>query len=372
MLVAACGTDDETEPAPEPEAVTPESTPEEPEPEPQPEEPEPEADTPEPSPEPGPVEPAEFETLVTGLDIPWDLVFLPDGRALVSERNTARVLEVTEDGDVSEVGTVPDVEPGGEGGLHGLEYQDGWLYAYLTASDDNRVVRMELDDGLGEPEVVIDGIPKAGIHNGGRMAFGPDGMLYIAAGDADEPSRAQDVETPAGKILRLEPDGSVPDDNPFDGSPVWSYGHRNVQGLAFDDDERLWASEFGTDIWDELNIIEPGENYGWPEVEGIAEDERFVDPEVQWGNVEASPSGIAYVRDTIFLAALRGQRLWQVPVPDGEAGEPQDFAVGEYGRLRDVTLAPDGTLWILTNNTDGRNPDGPGPDDDRILRVTLE
>jgi glucose/arabinose dehydrogenase len=320
--------------------------------------------------------PTGFEDLVTGLDIPWGLAFLPDESALVSERNTGRILAVTASSDVAVVGTVPGVDAGGEGGLLGLAVDPAAptsVYAYFTAPDDNRVVRMPLQNGgLGDPVVVIDGIPKAGNHNGGRMTFGPDGMLYVSTGDAGEPSRSQDLDSLGGKILRLQPDGSVPTDNPFDGSPVFSYGHRNVQGLAFDDDGRLWASEFGQQTWDELNLIQAGSNYGWPIVEGIGGDDRFIEPVAQWSTDEASPSGIAYVRDTVFLAALRGQRLWQVPVPGGAAGSPADFAVGEYGRLRHAALAPDGSLWVLTGNTDGRNPDGPREGDDRILRVTLE
>ncbi len=324
--------------------------------------------------EPGPVVPAGFEDLVTGLDVPWGLAFLPDGSALVSERETGRILAVSASGQVSEVGTVPGVEADNEGGLLGLAIDPAAptaVHAYFTAADDNRVVRMPLSDGaLGDPVVVIDGIPKAGNHNGGRLAFGPDGMLYVSTGDASEPARAQDLDSVGGKILRLEPDGSVPADNPFDGSPVFTYGHRNVQGLAFDEDGRLWASEFGQNTWDELNLIEAGNNYGWPIVEGEGGDDRFVEPVAQWTTDEASPSGIAYVRDTVFLAALRGQRLWQVPVPGGEAGSPTDFAAGEFGRLRHAALAPDGSLWVLTNNTDGRGD--PREGDDRILRVTLQ
>jgi glucose/arabinose dehydrogenase len=326
--------------------------------------------------EPGPVVPAAFEDLVTGLDVPWGLAFLPDESALVSERNTGRILAVTASSDVDEVGTVPGVDADGEGGLLGLAVDPAAptsVYAYFTATDDNRVVRLPLLDGaLGDPVVVIDGIPKAGNHNGGRLTFGPDGMLYISTGDANESSRAQDLGSLGGKILRLAPDGSVPADNPFDGSPVFSYGHRNVQGLAFDDDGRLWASEFGQQTWDELNLVQAGNNYGWPVVEGIGGDDRFVEPVAQWSTDQASPSGIAYVRDTVFLAALRGQRLWQVPVPGGEAASPTDFYVGQFGRLRHAALAPDGSLWLLTGNTDGRNPDGPREGDDRIVRVTLE
>lgn len=329
--------------------------------------------TPTPTAAAGPVAPTAFADLVTGLEAPWDLAFLPDGSALVSERDAARIRRVSAAGDVADVGRVPGVEPGGEGGLLGLAIPPGqpMVYAYFTAAEDNRVVRMSFDgSALGEPEVVIDGIPKAGNHNGGRMAFGPDGMLYVTTGDASSPQRAQDLESLGGKILRLNPDGSAPADNPFEGSPVFSYGHRNVQGLAFDEDGRLWASEFGQNTWDELNLIEAGNNYGWPVVEGIGGDDRFVEPVAQWSTDEASPSGIAYARDTVFLASLRGERLWQVPVPDGVVGTPADFATDEFGRLRAAVLAPDGSLWVLTNNTDGRGD--PREGDDRILRVTLE
>jgi glucose/arabinose dehydrogenase len=361
LLLGACS-DDEPEPSSAPTTRTPNeatSTPT--------------ATTSTPTAEPGPVVPTAFDDLVTGLDVPWGLAFLPDGSALVSERDSARIRQVTASGQVTEVGTVPDVVAQNEGGLLGLAVPPGspTVYAYLTTAEDNRVVRMSFDGGaLGQPEVVIDGIPKAGNHNGGRLAFGPDGMLYVSTGDATQPDRAQDLESLGGKILRLSPDGAVPADNPFAGSPVFSYGHRNVQGLAFDQDGRLWASEFGQHTWDELNLIEAGGNYGWPVVEGVGDDDRFIEPVAQWPTDEASPSGIAYVRDTVFLASLRGERLWQVPVPDGVAGTPTEFAPGEFGRLRAAALAPDGSLWVLTNNTDGRGE--PRDGDDRILRVTLE
>jgi glucose/arabinose dehydrogenase len=329
--------------------------------------------TPTPTVEPGPVVPAKFEDFATGFDVPWGLAFLPDGSALLSERNTARILHISTTGEVSEVGRIADAAPGGEGGLLGIAFGPGsaeTLYAYFTSAEDNRVVRMPYsDDGLGEPEIIIEGIPKASLHNGGRITFGPDGMLYIGTGDATDSDRSQDRDSLGGKILRLNPDGSVPADNPFDGSPVYSYGHRNVQGLAFDDDGNLWASEFGQNTWDELNLIRAGENYGWPVVEGIGNDDRFVDPVAQWSTSEASPSGLAFIRDTLFMAALRGERLWQIPVRDGTAGSPADFADGEFGRLRHAEPAPDGTLWVLTNNTSRGNP---REGDDRILRVTLQ
>jgi glucose/arabinose dehydrogenase len=366
-LVAAACSDDDTEPGSAPTTRTPTGAAAEP-------------STPTSTPStatsttlPGPVVPAAFEDVATGFDVPWGLVFLPDGSALLSERDTARILSVSADGGVTEVGPVEGVQPGGEGGLLGLAVAPDspeTVYAYFTAAEDNRVVRMPYRGGaLGAAEVVVDGIPKAGNHNGGRLAFGPDGKLYVSTGDASRPERAQDLDSLGGKILRLNPDGSIPADNPFDGSPVFSYGHRNVQGLAFDDDGNLWASEFGQNTWDELNLIQAGQNYGWPVVEGVGGDDRFVDPVAQWSTDEASPSGIAFVRDTVFMAALRGERLWQIPVQDGAAGSPADFAVGEFGRLRHAEVAPDGSLWVLTNNTARGTP---REGDDRILRVTLE
>jgi glucose/arabinose dehydrogenase len=367
LLVTACS-GEENEPQSAPATRTPSSAP-----------PNTEPSTPTVAPtttppvEPGPVVPTEFADVATGFDVPWGLAFLPDGSALLSERDTARILLVSAGGQVTEVGTVADVAAGGEGGLLGIAFAPGsaeTLYAYFTSAEDNRVVRMPYSDGgLGHADVIIDGIPKAGNHNGGRITFGPDGMLYVGTGDAANSDRSQDRESLGGKILRLNPDGSIPADNPFDGSPVFSYGHRNVQGLAFDDDGNLWASEFGQNTWDELNLIRAGENYGWPVVEGVGNDDRFVDPVAQWSTDEASPSGIAYVRDTLFMAALRGERLWQIPVSNGAAGNPADYAVGEFGRLRHAEPAPDGTLWVLTNNTARGDP---REGDDRILRVTLQ
>lgn len=314
-------------------------------------------------------------TVATGLRSPWGLAFLPDGSALVSERDTARVVRL-DDGGVTPVGTVPGVSFGGEGGLLGLAVaptfrDDRWVYAYHSAAGENRVVRLPLRGGrLGAPEVVLDGIPVSSIHNGGRLAFGPDGMLYVSTGDAADTSLSRRPESLGGKILRITPDGSIPPDNPDPGSPVYSSGHRNVQGLAWDDEGNLWASEFGANTWDELNLIEPGGDYGWPSVEGAGgADQGFVDPVVQWPTDQASPSGLAFADGSLFMAALRGQRLWAVPVGAGRAGEPEEFFTGELGRLRTVAPAPDGSLWLVTNNTDGRG--SPRDGDDRVLSLSL-
>jgi glucose/arabinose dehydrogenase len=322
--------------------------------------------------------------LVTGLESPWSVVRLSTGETLVSERDSGRVVRVDR-GTVTAVGTVPGVVHQGEGGLLGLaelpptaDGGDGtrWLYAYETTASDNRIVRMTLSDDLrlGAPQVILRGLAKAANHDGGRIAFGPDGMLYATVGDAGDPQRAQDKTSLNGKILRMTPTGSVPDGNPFGGSLVWSMGHRNPQGLAWDADGQLFAAEFGQDTWDEFNRIEKGGNYGWPVVEGKGGTAGYIDPLAQWPTDDASPSGLAYVDGTFFLAGLGGQRLFALSPASGdwatteEAAATESYA-GEYGRLRDAIAGPDGALWLLTDNTDGRGT--PRPGDDRLMEVAL-
>ena len=322
-----------------------------------------------------PSRPTVSETIATGLDVPWGIGFLPDGSALVSERDTGRIMHVTPDGAVHPVGVVPGVQPTSEGGLLGLAVspsyaKDRLVYAYLTTATDNRVVRMRYDGTLGTPQPVLTGIPSGEIHDGGRLAFGPDGMLYVATGEIGVSELAQDRDSLGGKVLRVTPTGEPAPGNPDPGSPVWSLGHRNVEGLAFDDDGRLWAAEFGYQTWDELNLVRAGRNYGWPAAEGDAGAAGYVDPLVQWRPEDASPSGLAYADGSLWVAALRGERLWQVELRDGRvAGQPQAYFLGDYGRLRTVATAPDGSLWLTTSNTDGRGD--PAPGDDRILRVTV-
>jgi len=309
-------------------------------------------------------------TVADGLAAPWGIDFLPDGAAVVTERDTRRVLRVTADGDVSEIGVIDAAAPAGEGGLLGVAVSpsfddDELLYFYVTTAEDNRVVRATYDgETLGEPEVILDGIPNAFIHDGGRLEFAPDGDLFVSTGEAGEPALAQDFESLGGKILRITPDGEPSPLNSDPTSPVWSWGHRNVQGLALDDDGTLWASEFGDSTWDELNRVEPG-NYGWPQVEGRGGRQEFTDPQVVWRTEYASPSGLAFLDGHLWMAALRGQRLWSVDVSAGSAREPQDFFVGRFGRMRTVVVAPDGSLWVTTSNRDGRGD--PAADDDRIL-----
>lgn len=298
------------------------------------------------------------------LTIPRSIVFLDDGTAVISERDTKLIKSVRND-RATTVGEVPGVVPGGEGGLLGLALSptfasDRLLYAYFTAESDNRISLIRLEqaaDGrlsLGTPEVIFTGIPKAGTHNGGRIRFGPDGFLYVGTGDAQHPEQAQDRIALGGKILRLTPEGKPAPGNPF-GNPVYSYGHRNVQGLAWNSDGRLWASEFGPDVNDELNLIEAGGNYGWPQVTGAPGRAGYIDAKVVWpSTADASPSGLEIVNGTAFTCALRGQRLWTVPLRGETAGNPVAYLTAQYGRLRDVSLAPDGTLWVLSNN---QNPD---------------
>lgn len=316
--------------------------------------------------------------VVTGLDSPWGIAPLPDGDTLVASRDTGTVSRFGPGTNgVVEVGRVPDSEHRGEGGLLGLALspdfaRDGWVYIHTTTDDDNRILRMKYarDTGLTSPEVLLTGLPAASNHNGGRIAFGPDGMLYVGTGEANDKPLSQDVDSLGGKILRLTPDGKPAPGNPFPNSPVYSLGHRNVQGLAWDSAGRLWAAEFGQNKYDEINLITPGANYGWPEVEGRAGNPKYVDPLIQWDTDEASPSGIAIVDDVIYVASLKGSRLWQVPIEGARLGTAKAYLQGTYGRLRTVLPAPGGGgLWISTSNTDGRGTVRSG--DDRILDVRL-
>jgi glucose/arabinose dehydrogenase len=308
--------------------------------------------------------------IASDLEAPWGLVPLKDGTFLISERDTREIIRVR-GGSKSRLRTIDEADPAGEGGLLGLAItaDEKTVFAYYTAANDNRIVSMSWDGrDLGGPKVILRGIPKGFIHNGGRMVIGPDNYLYVGTGESGDGSLAQDKDSLGGKILRLRLEGRPAPGNPFD-NEVFSYGHRNVQGLAFDDDDRLWASEFGQQTWDELNLIRAGANYGWPEVEGSGKADGMTNPKVVWRTRDASPSGLAYWQGDLWMAGLRGERLWQIPLDGTKTDDPIAHFRGDYGRLRTVVVAHDGNSLLLSNsNTDGRGD--PSGNDDRLLRVT--
>lgn len=311
---------------------------------------------------------------------PWDLLRLDTGSTLVSLRDRGVVAELTAGGTLRDMATLPGPTGGGSGvlGLAVLKGTGGapsHLYAFHTGASDNRISRAPITGspgsyGLGTIQPVFTGLPQGSYHGGGRIGFGPDGMLYVAAGDAFVSSNAQNLSSNAGKILRMTPTGGVPADNPFAGSYVWSLGHRNVEGIGWGADGRMWASEFGEDATDELNLIQRGGNYGWPLREGTtgATNPSFIDPVATWTVAEASPAGITVVGNTVFVAALRGRRLLAVDVSVTPATKTAHF-VNTVGRIRDVTPGPGTTLWVLTSNSDGFGT--PQAGDERLLSVPI-
>ena len=313
----------------------------------------------------------EPQVLATGLEAPWGIDFLPDGDALVTERDTARVLRIpAAGGEPVEVREVDEAEPVGEGGLLGLAVSptyatDGRVFLYFTGEEDNRIVSVDLRTPEAPLTPVLTGIPKGTIHNGGRLAIGPDGNLWAGTGDAGDRSLSQDPTSLGGKVLRMTLDGK-----PVGGadSVVYSLGHRNVQGLAFDARGQAYSVEFGQNRFDEVNRISQGSNGGWPDVEGPGTGGgRYLAPITTWETSESSPSGAVIIGETMYVAALRGKRLWQVPLAD--PGNPTARFEDEYGRLRAAAAAPDGSLWVLTSNRDGRGD--PVREDDRVLRLAV-
>lgn len=325
------------------------------------------------------------ETVAENLDTPWEVAFAPDGRIFVTER--PGVVRVIEDGRLREEPYVElAVAERGEGGQLGLAFHPDFvknrtLYAYYTTDEggapQNRVSRLVEEDGVAREKEVLLEVPAASIHNGGRIAFGPEGKLYATLGDTSESSLAQDRDALAGKIVRLNPDGSIPEDNPFEDSPVYSYGHRNPQGLAWDEAGNLYATEHGQSAHDELNLIRPGDNYGWPEVEGEEEAPGYTPPVLQSGEETWAPSGAEYIEDgpwegSLLFAGLAGESLHRVefaPEKPSKVTRHEEYLEGKYGRLRTVKQGPDGALYVLTSNRDGRGD--PIPEDDRLIEVRL-
>ena len=329
---------------------------------------------------------AAVEVIARNLAVPWGLDFLPDGTALVTERDSDRLLKVSLTGDgaspspgaspagpVSQVQTIPGVARGGDGGLLGVavspNYQtDKTVFIYYSTAQDNRVAKLTLG---GTPQPILTGIPYGATGDGGRLAFGPDGYLYVGTGDAGDPKLAADPKSLAGKILRLTPDGKPAPGNPG-GTVVYAGGFRDVEGLAWDRAKRMYATDLGGTSWDEINVIAPGQNYGWPAVQGRAGDARYPDPLLSWPSDQAGCAGVGVSGTALVTACLAGTRLYAVQLTDsGTAlGAPQPLLSKKFGRLRTVVAAPDGSLWITTSNKDGQGT--PGPDDDQILRIVPE
>lgn len=319
-------------------------------------------------------------TVATGFDVPWGLALLPGGhKILVGSRDRHAIYRVSlTSGHRHRLGIVPGVVSNaaqdGETGLLGLALSPAYssdhrVYAYWSTAHDNRIGWMRIRHGrLGRPHVIVSGIPRGLHHDGGRLAFGPDGMLYAGTGETMVKPLAQKKSSLGGKILRMTPDGKPAPGNPF-GTLVYTYGHRNVEGLAFDPQGRLWASELGDHAEDELNLIKAGHNYGWPATQGKTSNPKYTGAVAEWGTSEDSPSGIAYAAGSIWMAALHGERLWRIPLHGTRAGKPKDYLVGRYGRLRSVLALSDHTILVTTSNRDGRAAAHRG--DDRILELRL-
>ncbi|WP_103343160.1 PQQ-dependent sugar dehydrogenase [Amycolatopsis sp. CA-126428] len=319
--------------------------------------------------------------VTTETDLPWGLTTLPGGQVLYSRRDTFEIVRLDPaTGTKTVVGRMPDVAgTDGEGGVLGLAVatdfaSDPWLYVMHTSSTDNRVVRIRYTGGVlsGSPQILLTGIPRNKYHNGGRLRFGPDGKLYISTGDGQNGDWAQDLTILAGKVLRINRDGTVPSDNPF-GTPVWSYGHRNPQGLAFDSQGRLWEQEFGNSVMDETNLIVRGGNYGWPRCEGTTGscgEAGFIAPKHTYPVAEGSCSGIAVVRTGLYIACERGTRLYRAEISGDSLTDVQQYLNGTYGRLRTVEPSADGGLWLTTSNY-GDKDSIPNNSNESILKVEL-
>ncbi len=323
-----------------------------------------------------------IDVIVDGLDNPWEMVFAPDGDIYFTERD-GRIWKIENFGEAKVIQTFPksgSVEGGTLGlALHPDFEENKKIYVYQTNLElelfQNKVYSFTVkDDSLINEQIIIDEIPGAPWHDGGRIAFGPDEKLYITTGDAINPGWSQDLSSLAGKILRINPDGTIPDDNPFDSSPIFSYGHRNPQGIAWDKNDLFVSSEHGPSGemgygHDEINVILKGGNYGWPKVVGDSSHNAFVNPVIHSGEQTWAPSGMIFfdsdkiseLDGKFLVGSLRGQHLMVVDIADnGSLISAEKIFEGEFGRIRTAQIGPDGVLYILTANGDN----------DKIIRIS--
>ncbi len=319
-----------------------------------------------------------FVSIVKNMDILWSLDFLPDGSLIFTERGgKVFVFNPSLDAVPKMLAEFSDVVSVGEGGLLGIAVhpqfsKNKFIYLYHTYRKDgelfNRVIRMKkTGDTLVEKKIIVDAIPGAEVHNGGRIKFGPDGMLYVTTGDAALPVHSQDLSSIAGKILRLNDVGTIPESNPFPNSGVYSYGHRNPQGLAWDSDGNLWATEHGASASDEINRIISGKNYGWPTIRGAEKAAGMESPVLESGSSTWAPSGAAIYGNSFFFTGLRGQALYEF---DLKTHSLKTHFKGQFGRVRDVVHGPDNFLYLLTSTRDGRGV--PMKGDDQIIRINTQ
>ena len=323
------------------------------------------------------------EVVAKNLEVPWAIAFLRDGKMLVTERR-GTVQLISKDGKATQVAQIKNVKQFSESGLHGIALhpkfeENRFVYLYYTYGEGigqtlNRVVRMSFDgNSLKDEKIIVDKIPGAPNHDGGRIKFGPDGFLYITTGDAQEPSSSQEENSLAGKILRVTDEGSPAPGNPFENS-VYSYGHRNPQGITWDESGNLWETEHGPSGGslgtgnDEINKIESGKNYGWPTIQGDQTKEGMETPlknstkDIAW-----APAGAAFIGNSLFFGGLRGQTLYEAVIQNGQIIDFKEHLKGEFGRIREVIVGPDNMLYMTTSNRDGRG--FPKAEDDKILKI---
>lgn len=324
--------------------------------------------------------PERVATVAQNLEVPWSIVFLPNNDILFTERKGT--VKLISNNNISTVINIPDVLEYGEGGLMGMTLHPNFtqnksiyfMYTYLGSGNNtlNRVVRFKFNNNtLSEKTIIVDAIPGAIYHNGGRIKFGPDGFLYITTGDSLEPSLAQNTNSLAGKILRVTDVGQPAPGNPFS-NLVYSYGHRNPQGLTWDLEGRLWETEHGRSNpsgFDEINIIQKGKNYGWPEIQGSEKRLGMESPLAQSGNETWAPADAVFYKNSFFYTGLKGQALYELKIENGNAVITKHL-LQEFGRIRELVLGPDNLLYITTSNRDGRGTVSSG--DDRILKVDPE